>query len=376
MLNRRQAFLVLNALPHLGPITLRHLLNAFDNDPVAVLQGQSSKLKQVEGVGVKIVETLVHWKDHFDLEQEERHLAAKGARFITWDDEDYPVLLRQTYDPPIGLYWMGQSMGDQPGVAIVGSRRTTLYGQAVARKLAAGLARHGYWVISGLARGIDSAAHQGALEVDGGRTGGVLGCGIDIIYPPENLELYRRMSAEGAVVSEFPFGRRADRQSFPMRNRVVAGMCQGLVVVESDVHGGSMISARFAMEQNRQVFAVPGRIDQATSQGCHQLIRDGAVLVTCVEDILAELGYGAQINLNLGETDVTTADNVPPPPNLDGDEALVHAALGGGEDADPDSLADRLDVPVSRVASALVMLEMKRLVVRRADGRYEAGLGR
>ena len=207
-------------------------------------------------------------------------MAKAAATFITPRDVGYPRLLKEIHDPPIGLYRKGVYDFAQPCVAIVGSRRTTLYGQSVAKKLAADLARLGFCIVSGLARGIDTAAHEGALSV-GGKTAAVLGCGIDIVYPPENLALYRRIEAEGAILSEFPFGRRADRQSFPMRNRVVAGIAEAVVVVETDVSGGSMITARFAGEQGRLIFAVPGRIDQNTSAGCHQLIRDGATLLTC-----------------------------------------------------------------------------------------------
>ena len=188
------------------------------------------------------------------------------------------------------LHRKGGYLFEQPCIAVVGSRRTTLYGQSVAKKLGSDLARLGFCVVSGLARGIDTAAHEGALSV-GGKTAAVLGCGIDIVYPPENLDLYRRIVETGAVLSEFPFGRKADKQTFPMRNRVVAGISEAVVVVESDVQGGAMITARFAGEQGRLIYAVPGRIDQPTSHGCHQLIRDGATLFTGIDDILNELNY-------------------------------------------------------------------------------------
>jgi DNA processing protein len=253
----------------------------------------------------------------------------------------------------------------------VGSRRTTLYGQAVAKKLGAQLAQLGFCVVSGLARGIDTAAHEGALSV-GGRTAAVLGCGIDIVYPPENLDLYRRIAETGAVVSEFPFGRKADRQSFPMRNRVVSGICEGIVVVESDVQGGAMITARFAGEQGRLIFAVPGRIDQATSQGCHQLIRDGATLFTSVDDILNELNYldGLRPRAIATEGGPTLLEQLMP--QLSEQERKVAAAFSGGGLLGIDALTAATGLSSPEVSAALMGLELKRVVDKRADGTFEA----
>src|SRR5688572_18783814 len=289
-LTEQQAFIILNALPNIGPITLNRILEELGGDPRAVFSAGQRRLEAVKGVGPVIAETIESWRNHVNLAREEDRMAKSAADFITTRDAGYPKLLKEIHDPPIGLYRKGRYDFSHPCVAIVGSRRTTLYGQAIAKKFGAELARLGFCVVSGLARGIDTAAHDGALSV-GGKTAAVLGTGIDIIYPPENIELYRRIEAEGAIISEFPFGRRADRQSFAMRNRIVAGMSQAVVVVESDVSGGAMITARFAGEQGRQLFAVPGRIDQPTSAGCHQLIRDGATLLTSVDDILSELNY-------------------------------------------------------------------------------------
>jgi DNA processing protein len=291
-LTEQQAFLVLNALPNIGPITLNRLLEELGGDPRAIFTTSPRQLEAVRGVGPAISATISQWEEHFDLTREEERMAKAVTAFITTRDAAYPKLLKEISDPPIGLYRKGSYEFTHPCIAIVGSRRTTLYGQATAKKLGTELARLGFCVVSGLARGIDTAAHEGALSV-GGKTAAVLGCGIDIIYPPENLALYRQIEAQGAILSEFPFGRRADRQSFPMRNRVVAGMCEATIVVETDVSGGAMITARFAGEQGRLLFAVPGRIDQNSSAGCHQLIRDGATLLTSVDDVLSELNYQA-----------------------------------------------------------------------------------
>jgi DNA processing protein len=314
--------------------------------------------------------TIAAWREHFDLAREEEWMAKSGADFITTRDPGYPKLLKEIHDPPIGLYRKGRYEFDRPCIAIVGSRRTTLYGMATAKKLGAELARLGFCVVSGLARGIDTAAHEGALSV-GGKTAGVVGCGIDIIYPPENLELYRKIEAEGAVLSEFPFGRRADRQSFPMRNRVVAGMCEATIVVETDVNGGAMITARFAGEHGRLIFAVPGRIDQPTSAGCHQLIRDGATLLTSVDDVLAELNYldgfrPQAIPAKEGEAAVAR------PSNLTEAEAKVFECFRGGAILAPDALAAQTGLVAGELSATLMMLELKRLVAKRSDGAFEA----
>ncbi len=367
-LSKDQAFLVLNALPNIGPVNLRRLLEAFGEDPCAVLAASAISLEQVKGVGAKTSATITGWEQHFDLAREEARIAKAKAKFVTCVDAHYPAALREIYDPPIGLYQRGDYTFERPGFAIVGSRKTTLYGQKVARTLAAELTRAGFTIVSGLARGIDTHAHEGALEA-GGPTVGVLGTGMDIIYPPENLDLYRKTAANGAVVSEFPFGRRADRQSFAMRNRIVAGMSQGVLVIESDVAGGSMITARFAGEQGRQLFAVPGRIDQPTSAGCHQLIRDGATLVTCVDDILAEFSFldGLKPQPIPGQGELPVDDGPPMSPT----EERVMACFAGGAQLSPDELTGLTSLGISEVSTALMMLELQRRLAKRTDGRYE-----
>lgn len=365
-----QAFLILNALPNIGPITLNRILTELGGDPTAVFTAGAARLEQIRGVGPAISRTIGEWERHFDLAREEERLARAGATFVTHRDDDYPPLLREIHDPPIGLYRKGDYTFTDPCLAIVGSRRTTLYGQKTARHLAAELARRGFGIVSGLARGIDTAAHEGALDA-GGRTVAVLGTGIDLIYPPENLALYRRIEEAGALVTEFPFGRRADRQSFAMRNRVVAGICAGVIVVETDVQGGSMITARFAGEQGRLLWAVPGRIDQPTSAGCHQLIRDGATLLTSVDDVLNELNYldglrPAPIAPKAGLAPADAATGLTP------QEQQVWACFAGGAIVTPDALSNLTGLAASDVSVALMLLELKRLVARRADGSYEA----
>ena len=366
-LNHRKALLILNGLQHVGPIMLRRLLDAYDHDPVAVLSGDSKKLLSVKGVGEKAARVLVHWSDHFDLSKEIERMKASSMRFIAQTDDAFPPMLQEMYDPPIGLYWKGEYNIDRPCIAIVGTRRATLYGHSVARKFASELSQLGFCIVSGMARGMDTAAHEGALEA-GGQTVAVLGCGLDIVYPPENLDLYKQIAATGAVVSEFPLGRRADRQTFPMRNRVVAGMCEAVIVVESAVAGGSMITARFAGEQGRQIMAVPGRIDQSSSGGCHQLIRDGATMVTSVDDILEELRYARPTQAEAGLPMESEASQV----ELNDLERQVLDCFKGGELCLPDRISQQLNRPSAEVSAALMGLELKRLVAKRADGCFEA----
>lgn len=367
-LTERQAFLVLNALPNIGPITTNRLCEELGGDPRAIFTTALKRLETVKGVGPVISRTLAQWDEHFDLAREEKKLAETGATFVTTRDDAYPKLLRQIHDPPIGLYRKGAYAFEHPCVAIVGSRRTTLYGQSVARKLGAELAERGFCVVSGLARGIDTAAHEGALSV-GGRTAAVLGTGLDLIYPPENLDLYRRIAEAGAILSEFPFGRRADRQSFAMRNRIVAGICEAVVVAESDVDGGAMITARFAGEQGRLIFAVPGRIDQPSSHGCHQLIRDGATLLTGVDDILAELNYLDGLRpapIPAGAADTAMGGG------LSETEQRVFECFRGGSILNIDALIGLTQMPAHELGATLMLLELKKLVVKRVDGTFEA----
>ncbi len=370
ILSERQAFIILNALPNIGPITLNRLLEELGGDPRAVFSAGRRRLESVKGVGPVIAETIEQWRTHFDLGREEAWMAKSNADFVIGSDPAYPKLLKEIHDPPIGLNRKGRYNFAQPCISIVGSRRTTLYGQSVAKKFGAELARLGFCVVSGLARGIDTAAHEGALSV-GGKTAAVLGTGIDVIYPPENLALYRRIEADGAILSEFPYSRRADRQSFAMRNRIVAGMCEATIVVESDVDGGAMITARFAGEQGRLIFAVPGRIDQNTSAGCHQLIRDGATLMTSIDDLLSELNYLDGLRPSpVGPKPAEVAAGRPA--NLSTDEARTFECFRGGAILTPDAVAAQTGLTAAELSSTLMMLELKRLIAKRADGAFEA----
>jgi DNA processing protein len=287
-----------------------------------------------------------------------------GCHVLISSDGNYPAMLREIYDPPLVLYVKGEiSAKDKNAVAMVGSRQTTHYGIETARKLAYQLAYVGVTVVSGGARGIDTAAHQGALAAKG-RTICILGTGINIIFPPENKELFERISENGAVVTQFPFNRKADKQSFAIRNRIVAGMTLGTVVVEADLHSGALITSNFATEYGRQVFAVPGRIDSPRSKGCHDLIKKGAKLCEGAEDILSEFEY---LFPSSNKPPSASETGILPAIELSANEQKVFDALDGDERA-IDEIIRKSGLPSSAVSVALLSLEMKR-VVRQLPGK-------
>lgn len=272
----------------IGPRTANLLLDRFGS-PANVFAASRDALA-AEGLKP---ETILQLHDTEILEKaqaEIERLEALGAQILTLADEAYPRLLREIYDPPIALYVKGELEAAlaQPTIAVVGSRRCSTYGTNAANFLARELAAHGITIVSGLARGIDGAAHRGALEA-GGKTVGVIGTGMDVIYPKEHKKLTEEMAVGGAVVSEFPLGTPPLAQNFPYRNRVISGLCLGVLIVEAAEHSGSLITARLAMEQGREVFAVPGNITSQTSFGPNYLIKDGAKLVQHWRDVIEEL---------------------------------------------------------------------------------------
>src|SRR6266699_2609357 len=289
-MDSREALVALNLVERVGPVRVRQLLEHFGDAP-AILRASKQQLLQARNIGEETADSIANWEKNIDLAAELKRIAEFGCRIVTQAEPEYPELLRQIYDPPIVLYVKGELLPkDKNAVAMVGSRMTTHYGLEVARKLAYQLAYIGVTVVSGGARGIDTAAHQGALTAKG-RTVAVLGTGINIVFPPENAELFSRISASGAGITQFPFNRQADKQSFPIRNRIVAGMTLGTVVVEANLTSGALITAGMAIDNGRQVFAVPGRIDSPQSKGCHDLIKKGAKLCEGAEDILSEFEY-------------------------------------------------------------------------------------
>jgi DNA processing protein len=361
--NAKEALVALNMIDHVGPVRLRQLLQYFP-DPPAILAAPPDTLHRVPGIGPDTADAIARWQDTIDLGAELKRIDDYGCQILVQDDPLYPELLRQIYDPPIVLYVKGTiTARDKNAVAMVGSRRTTPYGLETARRIAYQLAYLGVTIVSGGARGIDTAAHQGALRGQG-RTLVVLGNGINIVFPPENVDLFERVAGQGAVVTQFPFNRRADKQSFPIRNRIVAGMTLGTVVVEANLASGALITANMAIDNGRQVFAVPGRIDSPQSKGCHELIKKGAKLCEGPEDILTEFEYlFPKGNRPASPCDTGTL----PALELSPQETAVFDAVGH-EERSVDDIIHASGLSASMVAVALLNLEMKRLL-RQLPGR-------
>lgn len=357
-MDSQEAFIALNMIEHVGPVRVRQLLDHFGSAP-DILRASKSQLLAVRGIGDDTAEAIANWEKSIDLSAELTRIRDYGCHVLTQSDEEYPALLREIYDPPIVLYVKGRlAAKDRNAVALVGTRQTTHYGQETARKLAYQMAYVGVTVVSGGARGIDTAAHQGALSAKG-RTIAVLGTGINLVFPSENAELFERIAANGAVMTQFPFNRQADRQSFPIRNRIVAGMTLGTVVVEAHLNSGALITANFATDYGRQVFAVPGRIDSPRSKGCHELIKKGAKLCEGAEDILSEFEY------------LFPSSNRPPAPNetgllpaieLNENEQKIFGLLKLDDESSIDDVIRQSGLPSSAVSVGLLSLEMKRLV--------------
>lgn len=358
-----EALVALNQLPRIGPIRVQRLLEHF-SDPAAVLGAPKDRLMRVDGIGPETAEILHRWQDHADPATEIAEARRRGISIVLREDAGFPAPLRDAYDPPLLLYvWGTLEERDRQAFGVVGSRRATPYGLRATKKLSFQLAHAGFTILSGLARGIDTAAHEAALAA-GGRTVAVIGSGLGRLYPPENLALAEKIAdGHGAVVSEFPLDQPPDKQTFPMRNRIVAAWSRGILVTECPAWSGSLITANLASEYGKPVFAVPGPIDAPTSMGCHQLIREGATLVFDASQILDDLGESPL---------ALPADPAAPgPPELPEDERIVLAALGLAE-CPVDRIIETSGLPAPVVTATLLKLEMRRLVRCLPGFRYVA----
>jgi DNA processing protein len=356
-----EACVALNMVPRLGPVRLRKLLEAFGS-PSAVLAARESALRSVPGVPWDTAREVARWRETVDLDAELTRAEKAGARLISFLDDDYPPLLREIHDPPIVLYVMGELLRrDRQAVGVVGTRKPSVYGTDCTKKLSYQLAYAGMTVVSGLARGVDTFAHQAALAAKG-RTIAVIGSGLGKIYPPENRELAAKIAdGHGAVVSEFPLQTQADKQTFPMRNRIISGLSLGLLVVEAGGRSGALISAAQAAEQGRTVYAVPGRIDHPGALGSNRLLQHGGKAVLSAEDILEDL------NLLLPK-----APELPPsvlPEGLNEVEKTVLRALER-EELIIDQIITNTGLPSHEISSSLLGLEIRGLVKALPGGRF------
>lgn len=351
--------LCLTMVPGVGPLTCRALLDHYGSAG-RVLDASPESLRKVSGVGPKLAERLRNAREEQDVDGELDACRRAGVRVLHPGDGTYPEGLATIADPPPLLYIRGTiEPGDQLAVALVGARRSTPYGLRIAEKLAASLARVGITVVSGLARGIDAAAHRGALKA-GGRTIAVLANGLGDIYPPEHDGLADEVAGAGAIVSEFPMGQQPIAGLFPQRNRIISGLSLGVVVVEAAPRSGSLATAHHAMEQNREVFAVPGPVDSLTSRGCHRLIRDGAKLVETVDDILEELGpLAKEVRIAPDEPAV----RIPAELALNDQERSI-LGLMGDRPVSPDEIIGRTGMTASQVMATISILEVRRLIKR------------
>ncbi|TAE76275.1 MAG: DNA-protecting protein DprA [Verrucomicrobia bacterium] len=359
-----EALVALNLLPKIGPVRIRRLLDRFDS-PAAVLTASKDELLRIDGIGEETAGILTRWQDHADPTKELREVHERGLSLIHASDPAFPPSLREAYDAPLFLYVWGKiEERDRHAIGVVGTRRITTYGRNVTKKLSFELAHAGFTIVSGLARGVDTVAHEAAVAANG-RTIAVIGSGLAKLFPAENLALAEKIAdGHGAVVSEFPLHTSPDKQTFPQRNRIVAAWSRALLVTECPAWSGSLITANLAAEYGRPVFAVPGPITSPTSSGCNRLIRDGATLVTDGSDILDDLGelpFARQSTLPLEENHAV--------PELPPEEASVFAALGDHESG-VDRLIDMTGLPSQIVTATLMKLEMRRLVRALPGFRY------
>jgi DNA processing protein len=338
-----------NRIKGIGAIRFRRLLDTFGDLEIA--WNASPAALRDAGLDRRAIENLVAARTQINLDAELRRLEQTGAQLVTWEDPSYPRNLLNIAQPPPVLFVKGSLLpADEWAVALVGTRHASAYGREVARELASGLAASGVTVVSGLARGVDVTAHRAALEA-GGRTIAVLGSGVDIIYPPEHAGVAESIAGAGAVVSDYALGTPPEAANFPPRNRIISGLSKGVVIVEAGEVSGALITADFAAEQGRDVFAVPGNIHQRTSLGPNKLIQQGAKMVTGVADILEEL------NLALVTEQRTARAALP----ADATEQRLLACLSA-EPVHIDELGVQMGLPIAQVSGALALMELKGMV--------------
>ena len=359
-MERYRHWLALKKVAGVGNVLFKRLVETFSS-PNAVFQADEAMLTGVEGVSAAVARAIASFSAFSEIDAEFEKIEKAGATLLCSRDAGYPPLLSAIYDPPPLLYMKG-TLNDPHAVAVVGSRKTTPYGRAVAEQMGRGLARQAVTVVSGFARGIDGVVHRATLAA-GGRTLAVLGCGVDCVYPPEHQKLRDEVITCGAILSEFPMGTPPEAHHFPQRNRIISGLALGCVVIEATETSGALITARCALEQGREVFAVPGWVTSPTSAGPHRLIQNGAKLAACVADILVE------ILPHLAERAAQETPLAPPPP-LEGNEAVVYAHLALVP-KHIDQIIHESGQTAAAVAGFLLTLEIKG-VVRTMPGQFYA----
>lgn len=353
-------WLAINKIPEVGPVTIKKLWDHFGNIR-SVWEASPGVIQSIEGLNKSTVKAFLEYRNRIDLKAEVEIVQKNGVNTLTLGDDDYPASLKNIYDPPPVLYFKGNLLkSDERALAIVGTRRASRYGLEFAKQLASQLASLGITIVSGLASGIDTAAHSGAVEAQG-RTIAVFGCGVDTIFPAENRDLAKRIESFGACVSEFPIGTPTGKSNFPRRNRIISGLSLGVIVVEGHYDSGAMITAKEALEQGREVFAVPGNVGLEQSKGPHWLIKQGAKLVESVEDVLDELKF----QIPNDKSQINAKAQIPKP-KLDlskysADEQKILSILNS-EPKHIDNISAESGLLSSQAASLLMILEIKKAI--------------
>lgn len=348
-----RSWLTLLMVPGVGPTRFRTLVEYFGS-PDRVLKASSKGLSAVHGIDEKTATSISNFREQGDIDRQIKAIRRCNAKVITYRNDDYPQLLKEIYDPPPLLFVRGSlDPKDRFAVSIVGTRSPTPYGRLAAEKLSKGLSEKGITVVSGMARGIDSLVHRTVLA-SGGRTIAVLGCGVDITYPPENRGLRDSIIDQGAVVSEFTMGTGPDASNFPKRNRLISGLSLGVIVIEAGEKSGALLTVQSALEQNREIFAVPGNIDSAKSRGTNRLIKQGAKLVETVDDVIEELE--AHLKPLIAPEKLVLV-----PEDLSHEEKLILENLGS-EPKHIDKLTGEINLPAGQLLSILLSLELTGLV--------------
>ena len=354
----KHALLSLMKVPGVGFQRVKNLIDRF-GDADSVFTASMRELVEVPGVDKAIAYRIKQKPDHSFADHQFREAERYEVRIVSYWDKEYPSRLKNIYDPPIVLFVSGDvKKNDEDGLAVVGTRRPSLYGQRMAERFARELGEQGITIVSGLARGIDTIAHKTVI-CNGGRTLAVLGSGIDKIYPAENKKLSRQIVESGALISEFPMNTTPEAPHFPRRNRIIAGLSKGIFVIEAAIKSGALITANQALEQGRDIFALPGQIDHTGSAGCNLLIQQGAKLVQNIDDILGELGYEK----------VKVTEPVSASEPLSGTEEKI-LSLISDEPSHVDQIAVRSGMSTSRVMGILLALELKNAVKQIAGKRF------
>ena len=350
----------LSMIKGLGPINIKNLLKYFKT-PESIWFARRKELMKVKNIGQARAEQILKMREKIKLDHEMEMLYKKGIQYIVLKDKNYPKILKNIYDPPPILYYKGKNIFHNINLAVIGSRRSTSYGKRVAEKISYSLSQKGFTIVSGMARGIDSYGHKGALRATG-KTIAVLGSGLDHIYPPENNDLFEQIQKKGAVISEFPPDTKPLSGNFPRRNRIISGLSRGVIVIEAAQRSGSLITAGQALEQGREVFAIPGNINRPQSKGTNNLIREGAKIVTKIEDILEEIYLYKELENN-NKTKIMY-------PELNSDEKTIINIFTNEPELNIDQVVSCCNFNVSKVNRILLRLELKGVLEQSPGKKY------